>query len=86
MNIIVFENNQKEIELTAEQLNNLDQTFDYLCLHNQDLKDWVEFEFNKNLSEHYPVAFKSGTYRISRPDHVSCTNPSLSDLSIFKIN
>jgi len=77
MNILVFETN--ELLVTGDVLNNLEclNTDNFLCNSDED--------FIIRDDEGFDVGFEPGNYRLCRPDHVSKVDPSLSDLSIFKL-
>ena len=82
MTIIVFQKGQTEIEMTGKELNSLDGTFEALPELEKDYADYLEYEKD---GDGFPIGFKDGLYRVSRPKHVSLTNPALGDLSFYKI-
>ena len=75
MEILVFETN--ELFVTGDDLNSLE------CLNTDNFLETCEEDFIVDDEGWY--RFESGKYRIYRPDHVCKTNPSLADLSIFKL-
>lgn len=85
MNILVFEKGQREMVVTADELNQLDQTFDFLNRSENLEENWIIREWNEEENSGYPICFAPGKYRLTRPEHVSITNPALSDLGIVKV-
>ena len=91
MIILVFETD--ELYVTGDELNNLEclNTDNFLCNCDEDFIEYeCEYESDGNgiavpTGDAYPVGFKSGDYRLYRPDHVSKIDPCLADLSIFKL-
>lgn len=91
MNILVFKTN--ELLVTGDELNNLEclNTDNFLCRCDEDFIDYeCEYESDQNgiavpTGDAFPTGFKSGNYRLYRPDHVRKVDPALADLSIFKL-